>query len=251
MRQKLVLYQRMKRESKNDARRQNSYPVLKNLWVIAQGLVVVAAYLYVLGFYTYTVRLGKATSITSANVNPQQYLTWGVLVVVYYVLTLRYLLLPAALVFVIWLYVFAEIHDRTKRMQPVQALVQTWMLLTQSVLGYVLAALIVMTLFLAGGSPDTLFTSSTGPRRVVLIFKEDVNPVDWKLTLAGKSLRRTNPLVFLDEYNDAILVRDERTGVAVEVKTDMLAGIDDEPFSNATTTATPVLTVTPTFTPTP
>ncbi len=238
----------------NDLR---NMPVLKNLWMIAQGLVVVAAYFYVLGYVAFTARLYKTTAITSVNVNPQQYLTWGILTALYFVIHFQYWGPTALYILALWAGSLLEIAASEKKLRPLNALTTTWRTLTGTAFGYLLAFIIAISMLVAANSPETLFVSSTSPsnvRRIALIFKDDVNQADWRLTFV--SARRTATVKFLDEFNDAILVRDETTGVIIEVKNDMLAGIDDEsfppePYLTATPTATLSSGVTPSTSATP
>ncbi len=220
----------------------NNQSVLKNLWAIAQGIIVLTGYIAVIGFLVFTQRL-KDTVLISYNVNPQQYIVWGVLALFYFVIAN----VPIIVVFASLLLAtgILDVYSLEKTWKLGKGINRGLRYVTHTPLGYILALALVFGIIGATSKPDSLFpvVASSKPRQIAIVFKEDVDPKNWRLTFV--TARRTAPLILWDEYADAILVRDETTNTIVEIKDDVIAGIDDE---SSLPTLAPVATPTPTET---
>jgi hypothetical protein len=225
---------------------------LLGLLDIGQRLVVLVAYITILGFIVSFSILYRTTTFLSFAVYPQQYLFWGAVLVAFAVIPVV-VVIVCVFGLISFLMALFFVKGESKRFQfkhsfEIALGALKTLLYSNKAIWMVVALAITLIAF----KPELVLpdVSSNPPKSITLIFKDDIDPALWHLSVTPSQPRSAQALILLEEYTDGLLVKDEKTGAVVKVENDMIAGIVDN--TSLSSAATPALSpVAPTASPTP
>ena len=249
----------------NRSNKDNSSPKHFSLLNISVRL---AAFISVLGYLVAINIVFQNTKFVSLNISPQSFLIFGGNIALISVIIMGpFVLIFAFCIYIIFLAISLHFaYGLNKKYKIIYSLKISFVSLIEFLKDLIstqwlwLLIFLLMAVIAANSgrvfvpeqpSGSTNDTDTSIKSAMVLIFKENIDPLLWHLSVEPGEPRRTRPIQIIIEYTDGILVKDNLTGAVVKVDNDVLAGIVDDTSYKSDALATPMTSPTPTILPTP